>query len=77
VLSAFREVAGDALESVEEEPDGGAVAIVKATLDYRGRALELVPWLLSWGDAVEVLEPDFVREDVREKLAAAAAQYGL
>jgi predicted DNA-binding transcriptional regulator YafY len=76
VLSSFREVSGDALESVEEGPDGGAVAVVRATLDDRGKALELVPWLLSWGDALEVLGPPVVRDDVRARLAAAAEQYG-
>lgn len=76
VAMAFREVAGDSLVSLEPADDGGAVAVVRATLDNRGRALELVPWLMSWGDAVEVLEPASVRDDVAEGLRRAVARYG-
>lgn len=75
VAMAFREVAGEALVSLAEEPDGSALAVVRGTLDSHGRALELVPWLLGWGDAVEVLEPAAVREDLVGTLRRAAAQY--
>ncbi|TVR86423.1 MAG: WYL domain-containing protein [Trueperaceae bacterium] len=75
VAMAFREVAGDSLVSLEDHEDGGALAVVRATLDGRGRALELVPWLMGWGDAVEVLEPASVREDVAAALSRAAARY--
>jgi predicted DNA-binding transcriptional regulator YafY len=76
VLMAFREVARDAIVSAEPEPDGSTIAVVRATLDRQGKALELVPWLLSWADGLEVLEPESVRLDVKEKLLKATAQYG-
>lgn len=75
VAMAFREVAGDSLMSLEEADDGGSLAVVRATLDNRGRALELVPWLMGWGDSVEVLEPASVRKDVAEALRRAAGRY--
>lgn len=39
VAMAFREVAGDALVALEVGDDGAALAVVRATLDNRGRAL--------------------------------------
>jgi predicted DNA-binding transcriptional regulator YafY len=72
----FREGAGDALVSEQAEPDGSTIAVLRATLDTHGNALELVPWLMAWGDALEVLEPESVRADVGERLVRAAAMYG-
>jgi predicted DNA-binding transcriptional regulator YafY len=37
--------------------------------------VEIRPWILSWGDQVEVLEPPELREVVAEALAGAAARY--
>ena len=76
VARPFREGAGEALVSLEDEPDGTAIAVVRATLDGRGHALELVPWLMGWGDAVEVLAPEGVRVDVAEGLRRGAGVYG-
>ena len=76
VAMPFREGAGEALVSLEDEPDGTAIAVVRATLDGRGHALELVPWLMGWGDAVEVLAPEGVRVDVAEGLRRGAGVYG-
>jgi hypothetical protein len=75
VARPFREGAGEALVSLEEAADGSAIAVVRATLDGRGHALELVPWLMGWGDAVEVLEPEGVRVDVAEGLRRGAGVY--
>jgi predicted DNA-binding transcriptional regulator YafY len=46
----------------EDTPDG-----LRVTLRVR-EADEIVPWLLSWGGHVRVLEPD----DVRQRLIASA-----
>ena len=38
--------------------------------------VEIRPWILSWGDAVEVLEPPALREAVATAVGRAAARYG-
>ncbi len=73
-------VAADALRWVREDghysyvraethPDG--VVLVFRPRDTR----DLIPWLLSWGNAVEVLAPPAVRDDLRAAAAAIAALY--
>jgi predicted DNA-binding transcriptional regulator YafY len=37
--------------------------------------VEIRPWILSWGDAVEVIEPADLRRSVAEAVRAAAARY--
>jgi proteasome accessory factor B len=37
--------------------------------------VEIRLWILSWGDEVEVLAPDELRSDVRDRLRRAAEQY--
>jgi len=37
--------------------------------------VEIRPWILSWGDGVEVLEPPELREAVIAALRGAAARY--
>ena len=69
-------VIGDALVSLEDRDDGVALAVLRATLGDRGRALELVPWLMIRGDAVEVLEPVSVRQDVADGFMQAVRRYG-
>jgi predicted DNA-binding transcriptional regulator YafY len=71
----FREGAAAMLIALDEQPDGSAIARIRATLDSHGRALELRPWLLGWGAAVEVLMPDHLRRDMAEALRAAAERY--
>ncbi len=58
-------------QQVEEAADGSLVwrARVSGTIEIR-------LWILSWGDDVEVLEPDGLRADVATTLARAAARYG-
>ena len=36
---------------------------------------EMAPWILSWGEAVEVLEPSWLRETIKEKLQEMISQY--
>ncbi len=47
---------------------------VEMTMQVTGIA-ELPAWLLSWGDKVEVLEPETLREKIAEEHARAAARY--
>ena len=54
----------------EEAADGGPV-FVYALRDER----ELVPWLLGWGAAVEVLEPEGLRERLAAEARAILARY--
>lgn len=56
--------------------EGHREAFVHGTVDPDGRPLELIPWLLSWGDSVEVIDPPHVRELVAEELRRALAAYG-
>ena len=46
-------------QHLETQPDGSLVL----TLDVGG-LLEITPWLLSWGAAVEVLEPPALRDSI-------------
>jgi predicted DNA-binding transcriptional regulator YafY len=38
--------------------------------------VEIRPWILSWGDGVEVLEPPELRDAVADAVRTAAARYG-
>ena len=59
----------------EVGPDRWAVHVT-GTVDSHGQPLELLPWLLSWGASVEVVEPDHVRERVQDELRRALTAYG-
>jgi predicted DNA-binding transcriptional regulator YafY len=71
----IREMTNRGIVIEADMPDGGVVARLRGTLDDSGRALELVPWILGWGDDLEVLEPTSVREAVAEALRRAARIY--
>ena len=67
---------GDRNVQVGEALTGGdRVVRVTGTLDSEGRAMELLPWLLGWGGAIEVISPVEVRDQVRAELAGALANY--
>lgn len=55
--------------------EGRRFVHVTATRDSQGRPLEILPWLLGWGSAIEVVAPDFVRSALRAELAKALAAY--
>ena len=38
-------------------------------------AVEMIPWLLGWGATVRVIEPDWLRQEVRERAREILAQY--
>jgi predicted DNA-binding transcriptional regulator YafY len=58
-------------QRTEKTADGGVELrlVVSSTV-------ELLPWVLGWGPACEVLEPASLREQVAREHAAAAARYG-
>ncbi|MBA3889716.1 MAG: WYL domain-containing protein [Gemmatimonadaceae bacterium] len=72
---AFRERLEDGIVIEHVSDDGSLLARIRGTLDDAGRALELMPLLLTWGDQLEVLEPPSVRESIATTLRNAAAKY--
>jgi predicted DNA-binding transcriptional regulator YafY len=78
VRIAYRPPVADALKEHppvgavmwEEGPDGSAI-FTMVTLQTK----DLVPWLLSCGDAVEVLEPAELRQDIHRIARAMAARH--
>lgn len=58
-------------ERSRKEPDGSVR--FEVTL---GSTMEILPWIRSWGDAVEVLEPPELRAQVGEEARRTAARYG-
>lgn len=58
-------------QSLREEEDGSVVLSFTA-----GGTMEIVSWLLSYGQQAEVLEPAEIREEVRRIAGEMAALYG-
>jgi predicted DNA-binding transcriptional regulator YafY len=58
-------------QRLDELPDGR----VEMRLSVAG-IVEIRPWVLSWGDAVEVLAPDSLRSVVANAVRNAAERYG-
>jgi proteasome accessory factor B len=70
VAARVREATWHPTQQVEEAPDGS----LRWTARVAG-PVEIRLWILSWGDEVEVLAPDELRSDVRDRLRRAAEQY--
>ncbi len=77
VAKRMAEGADRSLRLGDDHGDAYSLVHVVGTLDNHGNALELLPWLLSWGSAIEVLSPESVRVAVGEELRRAAASYGV
>lgn len=75
VAKRMGEGADRSLRLGEDHGPGHSLVHVVGTLDNHGNALELLPWLLSWGSVIEVLSPESVRVAVGEELRRAAANY--
>jgi proteasome accessory factor B len=71
VAHRVREAVWHRSQELTELPDGG----VELAVTVAG-AVEIRPWVLSWGDGVEVLEPPELRDAVAASVRAAAARYG-
>ncbi len=70
VAHRVREAIWHRSQRLVELPDGR----LEMTVTVAG-IVEIRPWILSWGDAVEVLGPDALRESVSGAVRAAAARY--
>lgn len=70
VAHRVREAIWHRSQRLVELPDGR----LELTVTVAG-IVEIRPWILSWGDAVEVLEPAALRESVAGAVRAAAARY--
>ncbi len=70
VAHRVREAIWHRSQTLDELPDGG----VQLTVQVAG-IIEIRPWILSWGDGVEVLAPPALRASVAEALHGALARY--
>ena len=70
VAQRVRESVWHRSQQLTELPDGR----LELTVSVAG-IVEIRPWILSWGDAVEVLEPAALRESVANAVRGAAARY--
>ncbi len=70
VAHRVRESVWHRSQRLDEVADGR----VELTVTVAG-IVEIRPWILSWGDAVEVLEPPDLRQSVATAVRAAAARY--
>jgi predicted DNA-binding transcriptional regulator YafY len=59
-------------QRIEPAPDGGSILSFEA-----GGKMEIISWLLSFGEHAEVLSPPELREEIAGKLTSMAAAYGL
>ncbi len=71
VAHRVREAVWHRSQRLIDLPKGG----VELTVTVAG-IVEIRPWILSWGDGVEVLEPPELRDSVAEAVRAAAERYG-
>jgi len=70
VVHWVREATWHRSQQVQELPDGGMVMSFRVA-----GTVEIRPWILSWGDAVEVLEPAELREAIGAVVRRAAGRY--
>ncbi|HEX7196930.1 MAG TPA: WYL domain-containing protein [Candidatus Limnocylindria bacterium] len=70
IAHRVREAVWHRSQQLTELEDGG----VELTVTVAG-TVEIRPWILSWGEGVEVLEPPALREAVAEAVRDAAARY--
>ncbi|AFM23517.1 helix-turn-helix transcriptional regulator [Desulfomonile tiedjei] len=57
-------------QEVRELPDGGAEIFLNVPINY-----EIISWILGFGSAARVIEPDSLKNRIRDELRAAAANY--
>lgn len=70
VARAVRETRWHRSQELTELPDGSTEVCLELA-----STVELVPWILSWGPACEVLSPEELRHEVAATLAAAVSGY--
>lgn len=70
VAARVRETIWHRSQVLVDLPDGGIELRVRVA-----GLVEIRPWILSWGNSVEVIEPTELRNEVAERLRGAAARY--
>ena len=70
IAHRVREAVWHRSQELTELPDGD----VELAVTVNG-IVEIQPWILSWGDGVEVLEPEALRAAVAEAVRGAATRY--
>jgi hypothetical protein len=70
VANKFRTTRFHESQEINELSDGGAEVRFEVT-----GVKEMIPWLISWGDTVEVLKPPWLRHSVAERLKQALSLY--
>jgi hypothetical protein len=70
VAARVRETIWHRSQVLVDLPDGGIELRVRVA-----GLVEIRPWILSWGNSVEVIEPAELRNEVAERLRGAAARY--
>jgi len=71
VAHRVREAVWHRSQALTDLPDGGVeLAVTVAGI------IEIQPWILSWGDAAEVLEPPELREAIAASMRRGAERYG-
>ena len=70
IAHRVREAVWHRSQKLTELPGGG----LELTVRVAG-IIEIRPWILSWGEGVEVLEPPALRESVAQAVRDAAARY--
>jgi predicted DNA-binding transcriptional regulator YafY len=58
-------------QQIQKLPDGGVQLTFRA-----GGSFEIERWILGWGDAMEVIAPESLRESVKSKCRATLDVYG-
>ena len=57
-------------QEIREQSDGSLVVTLQVSINY-----EVISWILGFGQAAEVLEPDDLRQRILDELVAAAKTY--
>ncbi len=70
IAHRVREAVWHRSQELTELPDGS----LEMAVTVNG-IVEIRPWILSWGDGVEVLEPPDLRQSVADSVRGAAARY--
>lgn len=70
MTSRVRERQWHSSQTLEATVDGGCILRVQVA-----EPREMQPWIRSWGAAVEVLEPKWLRDQIATELRQAVAQY--
>ncbi|GGJ27345.1 helix-turn-helix transcriptional regulator [Deinococcus roseus] len=63
------------LTITHEFADGSSIASIQVGTDLQGFPREILPWVLSWGSKVQVLEPQSLRDRCQQEALAMLAHF--